>query len=112
MKQAHLATTFGNAFECYEAIGRWLSEEAPEPWEEIAVEFTILEIDDVSEDVIRYKPSRGLLKRHKQFFIDDTRFADCFFALAKLTSTPEKGFFRKCHFTLLKGGRYEADFEY
>lgn len=112
MKQAHPTTAFADALECYEAIGRWLNEEAAEPWEQIAVEFTILEMDDVSEQVIRYKPSRSIRRRHKQFFIADTRFEDCFFALAKLTSTPEKGFFKKCRFILAGTGQYKVDFDY
>jgi hypothetical protein len=111
-KTAHSFTTFANAFDCYEAIGRWLTEAAPEPWEQIAVDFTILEIDDVSETVITYAPSRGLFRRLRQFFIDDTRFADCFFALARLTSAPGKGYFKTCHYVLSKNGKYKANFDY
>jgi hypothetical protein len=100
-----------NAFDCYGAIAKWLIEEAPEPWENIVVEFEIIEIDDVSNERIEYVPKKDPQSR-KQFFIDDTGFAECFFQLARLTSTPEKGLFRKCKFTLLADGRYKSDFEY
>ena len=107
-----MSVVFNNAFECYDAIGQWLTDGVPEPWEEIAVEFEIIVIDDVSEDVIDYLPSEGFFRKRKQFFINDTGFAECFFALAKLTSTPEKGLFKKCRYVLKKDGRYRADFEY
>jgi hypothetical protein len=112
MNQTRLSPKFANAFECYEAIGRRLAEEAPEPWERIEIEFTILEIDDVSEQVIRYVPSRRMSKRYRQFFIRDPDFQECFFALARLTSTPEKHFFRKCRFVLSGSGKYKVDFDY
>jgi len=102
---------FANAFECYEEIARWLSEEVPEPWEQILIDFEIIEIDDVSEYIISYHPS---IKKYteKQFFIDDTNFHDCFFELARLTSTKERGFFKKCRFVLNKDGTYKSAFEY
>jgi hypothetical protein len=88
-----------------------LRRRCPSRGESITVSFEIIEIDDVSEEIIHYAPKKNP-KKLKQFFIDDTRFADCFFALARLTSTPEKGLFKKCRFTLLADGRYHTDFEY
>jgi hypothetical protein len=102
---------FKNAFECYEKIGQWLSKEAPEPWEQITIDFEIIEIDDVSEYMISYHPSQKK-DSEKQFFIDDTNFDDCFFELARLTSSRERGFFRKCRFILNKDGTYKSAFEY
>lgn len=106
-----MSAKFSNPFECYEAIGRWLTEEAPEPWVSITAHFTIVEIDDVSNEQLDYVPKKSP-KKVKQFFIDDTGFAECFFQLARLTSTPEKGFFKKCKFTLDQDGQYKVDFEY
>ncbi|MFC0682931.1 hypothetical protein ACFFGH_34315 [Lysobacter korlensis] len=106
-----MAQVFANPFECYEAIGAWLAEAVPEPWEQITVEFTIVEIDDVSEYCIWYRPKRWLAKEG-QFFVDHTLFDDCFFQLARLTSTPEKGLFKSCTFVLPSNGKYKADFEY
>jgi hypothetical protein len=104
--------TYKNDFECYEAIGKWLTDEAPEPWKQITIEFEIEVIDDVCEYSIYYLPKRLWRRKEAQFFIDDTNFWDCFYQLARLTSTPEKGFFKKCHFVLMQNGKYTADFEY
>ena len=106
-----MAQKFENILDCYEAIGRWLVEEAPEPWDVITVHFRIIEIDDVCEPLIVYRSTKrsGV---EKQFFIGDTNFGDCFYQLAKLTSSPEKGFYKVCHFVLHKEGHYDVDFEY
>ena len=101
---------FSNAFECYEAIGQYLREWAPKPWDQITVDFKIIEIDDVSERSITYIP-RGS-SRLGEFSIRDTNFTQCFFNLARVTSSPDKGFFRTCSFRLYSDGRYEADFGY
>ena len=106
MKQA-----FANPFECYEAIGNWLIEAAPEPWKQITVEFEIIEIDDVSDYCIYYSPKHSW-RKEGQFFIEHAHFTDCFFQLAHLTSTPEKGLFKTCHFVLSDVGTYKADFAY
>lgn len=106
-----MPTTYKNVLECYEAIGRFLTESVPEPWQSIVVDFEIIEIDDVSEDCIVYTPLKSPTVE-KQFFINNTNFANCFFQLARLTSTPEKGLFRKCKYALYQGGRYKVDFEY
>jgi len=103
--------TFSDVLECYEEIGKWLMEGVPAPWSHIVIEFEIIEIDDVSEYWIEYTPQRSPAKK-KQFFINDTNFDDCFFQLAKLTSTAEKGFFRKCRFELDQDGSYNASFQY
>jgi hypothetical protein len=103
---------FKNAFECYDAIGRWLIEGAPEPWKRITIEFEIEVMDDVCEYCIFYTPKRWWRPREAQFFIDDTNFTDCFYQLARLTSTLEKGFFKRCRFSLMQNGKYTTDFEY
>jgi hypothetical protein len=102
---------FNNVFECYSEIGKWLSNEAPEAWEKITIDFRIIVIDDVCEYVIDYVPDNSDTEE-RQFFIDDTNFWDCFYQLARLTSTLEKGFFKKCIFALYKNGKYKCDFEY
>jgi hypothetical protein len=104
--------TYQDAFECYEEIGCRLMEAVPEPWKTITIDFEVIAIDDVCEDCIVYVPKRWWRPREAQFSIDDTNFSDCFYQLARLTSTPEKGFFKKCRFVLLQNGKYTADFEY
>ena len=104
--------TFSNPLECYEFIGQLLVDTAPERWKWIRVEFVIIEMDDVCNELIEYMPHGFFQRKTKQFFVDDTSFAECFFALAKLTSTAEKGFFKKCTYQLNKDGSYKADFEY
>ena len=102
---------FATPFECYEAIGRWLSEAAPEPWTTITVEFEIIEIDDVSEQCIYYTP-KDLARREGQFFIDDLAFGDCFHQLARLTKKPGINYFQKCQFALSDAGSYRVNFTY
>lgn len=106
-----MTESFANVFECYEAIGKWLTEEAPEPWESIIADFEIIQIDDVSREVIQYIPTKAPGKL-KSFCIDDMGYADCFFQLAKLSSTPEKGLFKTCQFKLQKNGSYHVEFGY
>lgn len=100
-----------NVLECYESIGKWLSDEVPERWDRIDVEFQIISVDDVWDYTITYVP-HGSPAVEKQFFIDDTGFHDCFFQLARMTSKPDKGFFKRCKFSLHSDGRYKSDFEY
>jgi len=102
---------YTNPFECYEAIGKWLSNAVPEPWDRIEVYFEIIEMDDVWEDCIVYFPKKSPLIE-KQFFIDDFDFTDCFYQLARLTSEEGKGFFKRCDFVLNNDGRYKVDFQY
>jgi len=106
-----MAVEFASQDECYEAIGKWLAKDVPEPWIRIEIEFEIIAIDNVCNDLIRYVPKNkpGITR---QFFIDDTDFSDYFFSLARLTSTAEKGFFRKCKYVIFSDGRYSCDFEY
>jgi hypothetical protein len=108
-----VALTLGSQLECFEEIARRLVEAVPEPWERIEVEFGFEahEIDDVCEYTIVYFPARKP-RSEKQIFIDDTEFTDCFFQLARFTSTPEKGFYKKCLFILHKDGRYTTNFDY
>jgi hypothetical protein len=101
-----------NPVVCLETIGRFLAQGAPEPWSEIAIKFTIIAIDDVCEYVITYKPKGYKRGRPKQFFVDETDFHDCFFELAKLSSTKDRGFFETCVYTLRADGSYSTDFTY
>ncbi len=104
--------SFTNAFECYEAIGQRLVDAVPEPWKKITVEFEIIEIDDVCDYCIFYEPKRWWRLKEGQSSIEDTLFIGCFYALARLTSTPEKGLFRKCEYVLSQDGTYKVNFEY
>ena len=106
-----MTTKYKDAFECYDVIGRWLVEEVPAPWESIVVNFKLIEMDDVCEYIIKYYPVNAP-SVGKQFFIDESEIWDAFYQLARLTSTPEKGFFKKCRFTLFDNGKYTSDFEY
>ena len=106
-----MTTKYKDAFECYEVIGRWLTEEAPAPWKTIVVDFKLIAIDDVSEYVIKYYPVKAPTVG-KQIFIDESELWDAFYQLARLTRSPEKGLFKKCKFTLFDTGKYTSDFEY
>src|SRR6185295_12961290 len=106
-----MSRSFANPIECYEEIGRLLSSAVREPFSSITVEFELIEIDDVSEQVFYYSP-KGRPDKEKQFAIRERAFRDCFFALARLTRTPEKDMFKKCRYVLHQDGRYTVDFEY
>ncbi len=53
-----MTNKFLGVFEWYEAIGKWLVENAPEPWEKIVIDFEIEEIDDVFRILHRLLSSR------------------------------------------------------
>ena len=103
--------TFNDVLECYDYIGEFLLRHAPEPAERIVLEFEIEELDSVWETCIYYNPLKSP-KKERQFEISDTRLSKCFFQLARLTSTPEKGLYKKCTYTLFHDGKYTVAFEY
>ena len=75
------------------------------------LDFELLEMDDVCAYTIKYYPVNAP-SVGKQIFIDETELWDTFYQPARLASTPEKGFFKKCKFTLFDNGKYISDFEY
>jgi hypothetical protein len=71
-----------------------------------------MEIDHACEYEITYKPKGFKRGRPKQFFEDDAGFIACFYTLAKLTSTSERGYFETCTYVLRADGAYTTSFTY
>lgn len=99
---------FSNPIECYQAIGNSLSGAAKEPWDRIVLDATL---DDTRVDVVVGCWRNG----ETEAFLHLTgvpRLARFIYELARLVSTEEKGLFKKCIFTLYKGGKFNVDFVY
>jgi len=56
-----------------------------------------------------YMPRVGLVRRDVPFI---PTLGECFYRLARLVSTEEKGFFRKCAFRMAGDGKFDVKFEY
>lgn len=97
---------FVDQIECYEAIAELLRISIKEPWDSI---FLKVELYETS---VNLESSYSTANEKGKEFLADYRVAECFYDLARLISTPEKGFFKKCVFTLTRDGRYKIDFEY
>lgn len=99
---------FQDPIECYERIGFLLSGAVAEPWQDIRVE---VELDEsavhMSSD---YGPLGSTGERKEIDYVPG--LGRCFYDLARLVSTPEKGLYKKCVFTLTEDGRYNTTFEY
>jgi hypothetical protein len=99
---------FKDQFECLEAIANALAEAIEEPWEDLRVDAQ--RFSDVELSLIKtYLPSSGG-KRKDVPFVPVLHF--WFMDLAKLVSTREKGFYKKCVFTLTKDGEFNTKYEY
>jgi len=105
---------YSNYIECSEAIASYLMCNVPAPWRSIEA---LVEIDHedemVTSELIYYPDQTGA----KDWFAihdgeEDAEFAACFRQLARLVSTPERGLFSKCKFTLQPDGRYRTEYEY
>ena len=101
-------SSFQDPIECYEAIASLLSKAVPEPWSDIRVK---VELDEESVDMTSdYAPSRSPRSRREIDYVPG--LGDCFYDLARLVSTPEKGLYKRCVFILSRDGKYDTQFEY
>jgi hypothetical protein len=99
---------FNDQIECNEAIARGMIRSVHEPWEEICLE---TDLDGNSTNlVLIYRPAGD--DEFSGNVIPDIKLAGYMFELSRLVSTPEKGFFKRCIFTVHSDGRYKADFTY
>ena len=98
---------FDNQLECYQAIGGLIASAIDEPWTDARVD---AELDGVEVTLIKtYLPKGGTKRRDVPFI---PTLGECFYRLARLVSTEEKGLFKKCSFTLYSDGKYNTDFVY
>lgn len=108
-------TKYSDHLECSEAIAGFLVRNVPAPWRLIEVLVKVQhDIEMVTAELIFYPPEPGSKK--KWFGIEDAaedvEFGDCFVQLAKLVSSPERGLFKRCKFSLEPDGQYRAEYEY
>lgn len=108
-------TQYSNHIECSEAIATHLVRNVPAQWRLIEVLVDIVHEDEmVTTECIYYPPASRAKK--EWFGIDNAyenvEFGRCFIQLAHLTSTPERGLFKRCKFTLESDGKYRTEYEY
>jgi len=102
-----MSLDFRDQFECLEAIAIALADVMPEPWEELRVD---VELEGPKVLIMKtYQPSSGGKRKDVPTVFS---LGDWFPQLARLVSTEEKGFYKKCVFTLTKDGEYKAEYEY
>jgi hypothetical protein len=98
---------FGTQFECYQAIGSLIASAIEEPWDDARVD---AELDGIEITLIKtYLPKGGGKRRDIPFI---PTLGECFYRLARLVSSEDKGLFKKCTFTLHSDGKYSTDFVY
>jgi hypothetical protein len=98
--------TFADAIECYEAIGHSLASAAPGSWKVIVVD---VELEGIEVTIIdQYQATDG---QYYEMPLIPT-LGECFYRLARLVSSEQKGFYKKCRYILEPSGKYHADFVY
>jgi hypothetical protein len=98
---------FKDPIECYQAIAQEIASlMAGRQWREFRVE---CELDGNSTDMqMEFVNADG----EKDYLTQSSRLPEYFVALAPLVSTPDKGFYKVCRFSLAPDGRYAVDFDY
>lgn len=99
---------FDNVAACYQAIGAALAMASRSPWDRISVDATL---DGVRVDTIVSCWEDGAEKA-VSYLTGVPRLASHIYDLARLVSTQEKGFFKKCYFNLKKDGKFDVSFVY
>jgi hypothetical protein len=97
---------FRDPIDCYQAIGIALSGAAPKGWRSITAEITL---DGERVDAV---VSFADAANNVSHLTGVPMLARYFYELARLVSTKEKGFFKKCIFFLNDAGAYDAKFVY
>lgn len=100
--------TFVDQVECYGEIAKLLRGSVQEPWSDILLK---VELDEESIN-LESTYSTGPQSTKRKEFLADHRLAECFYELARLVSTEEKGLFKNCTFTLRSDGKYSTEFVY
>jgi hypothetical protein len=98
---------FKDLIACYEAI----AQEAAglldgRAWSALRIE---CELDGNSADMV-FEVVDGT--GHKDYLTRSSRLPECFIALARMVSAPDKGLYKVCRFSLLPDGKYSAEFDY
>lgn len=97
---------FEHIDQFYEAIANELNTIFPEPWIKVEVEARRFE-GSINIKVVYTKPDGN-----RESDVDEIMLPEYFFDLAKVVSTPEKGFYKICNFTMDNKGKFDVTFEY
>ncbi len=100
------ALSFSDQTDCCQTIGKVLAAAVREKWQNITVE---VQLSGIEVTLIKhYKNEHGISK--------DVPFipilGECFYALARLVSTEQKGYFKSCTFVLEPNGEFNTQFVY
>lgn len=98
---------FKDVVECEQAIGHALASACRESWASISAE---VQLDGVRVDAVVSYVRAG--DGQVRFLSGVPRLALYFYELARLVSTPEKGFFTSCRFDLQSDGHYTSKVSY
>jgi hypothetical protein len=98
---------FSDQLECYQAIGSTLAAATKEPWASIKVEIA-LQGARVDAVVSYVRAESG----ETAYLTGVPMLARYFHELAHLVSSEGKGLYKRCVFTLDRGGRYDSQFVY
>ena len=101
---------FGDPTECYRAIGALLAGAITEPWKETVVDVKLVASAQSVELINWYVPKADDTARKHLPYVPG--LGRCFYDLAPLLSTEDKGYYKRCVFTLWPDGRYDAQFVY
>jgi hypothetical protein len=99
---------FSDAIECYGAMGKTLASSARAPWTRILVDATLS--GNRVDAVVSYW--NGETGEPAGYLSGVPMLARYLYELARIVSTEEKGFFKKCCFGLTSDGKYDVNFEY
>jgi hypothetical protein len=102
-----MLTNFKDQFECLETIANGLADAMEEPWDDIRVD---VELKGVQVTITGC--CYPILKGEFRDLPDVPMLGIWFYQLARLVSAEEKGFYKKCVFTLTKDGEYKTEYEY
>lgn len=91
---------------CCQAIGMYLVAAVHEPWSVIECRAAL---DEESVELRKHYINANGECRELPFI---PMLAESFWQLARLVSTPSKGLFKACHFSVRAGGQYEVSYEY
>lgn len=97
---------FRDQAECCQEIASALAAQVPRGWRQVR---TVAELDEESVDLeSSYIDSSGKTVEMLAAY----EVASYFHQLASLTSTPEKGLYKRCVVTVESTGRYNFAYEY
>ena len=97
---------FESVLDYYEAIANELQRLAPWLWSHVKVEAERYG-SSIDLQVVNISPTVT-----RESDVDPVMLPDYFFELAERVSTPEKGLYRKCLFSLKADGTFDVQFEY